>query len=394
LAGNAAIISAIATVTSPVQNVTFRNCAFQNGGVWSATSWFILEAVGQTPVHFLFDRCRVFARGTMTITLGTGNGAGTGVGLGAPSDYDADYMFNNCWIFAPTNTSTILITNSGTATGKGGGVRFRNCTLFLANGMINTTAAQISTTIPCEVRNSVLTPTESVASNALCLNAGTLGQIVEDYNILTGTTARTNVAIGARSISDGSYAIPISLTRQDIYGQRLDIRPYAEPLKGSGGSLGFGAEGYQPLDLEGRTRPAGGGANSAMSVGALESGDTATQGTTPVPNAGTKVWKQTGAWQQDFQIPVIAGTTTITVDVQRDTAYSSPAGGLPSLRILANARLGVTEQTITDTGSVSVWNTLTAASFTSTGSGWVTVRISSYDVSGLSVVAFSNFTVT
>jgi hypothetical protein len=110
---------------------------------------------------------------------------------------------------------------------------------------------------------------------------------------------------------------------------------------------------------------------------------------------GSNVWQFVGPGYNDFLLPVNATATTISVQVQRDSNYSPPPGGtLPALQILANGRLGISAQTVVDTGSAGGWNTLTSAQFTPSGTGWVTVRIASYDGTGSSVVAFDTVTVT
>jgi hypothetical protein len=82
--------------------------------------------------------------------------------------------------------------------------------------------------------------------------------------------------------------------------------------------------------------------------------------------------------------------------VQRDSSYADgpPSPTNPALLILANPTLGVAAQTIVDTGASGGWNTLTSQAFTPSGSGWVTVRIVSYDQSGASVVSFADFSIT
>ena len=231
------------------------------------------------------------------------------------------------------------------------------------------------------------------------LNANTSGQIVESYNLMYGATPRTNVNVGAGSISDGSYAPLFHFGQERIWGGLL--RPFGEPMAGSP-LLGFGSDGAQTLyDLMLRPRPAG-GASALPAVGALERGNTAAQATSPAPPTGTYSWKFTGPGYQDFQLPVSAVATTVAVSVQRDGSYATAPGGLlPTMELLSNPTLGLGNgqpstvwQTITDTGPASQWNTLTSAPFTPSGDGWVTVRVWSDDASGVSVVNFAVFVIT
>jgi hypothetical protein len=102
--------------------------------------------------------------------------------------------------------------------------------------------------------------------------------MIEDYNLISCVTARSSgPAVGAHSVSNGSYAPLMSLGQERIWGGLL--RPFGEPLAGSP-LLGFGNGGGQtPYDLYNRPRPAGGGALPYPAVGALERGNTASQGT-------------------------------------------------------------------------------------------------------------------
>jgi len=176
------------------------------------------------------------------------------------------------------------------------------------------------------------------------------------------------------------------------------LRQFGEPMANSP-LLGFGAQdpiASNPLDLRGKPRPAGLGAagSNLPAVGALERSNTSTQSTTPAPPSGTYVWKLTGPGYQEFTLPVDTSATTVACTVQRDTGYSNSSGTNPSLQVLANATIGVTAQTVYDTGGTASNNTLTLSPFTATANGAVTIRVRSNDMTGTSVVAFSVFTIT
>jgi hypothetical protein len=306
---------------------------------------------------------------------------------GGASDYDTNFVVSNTE-FCAGAAAAVGVTNGNTSTGKGGGVRLRNVTRFAAANLMSTAASQNSTVFPCYVNDCFI-----FVGVGTALNAGTSGQIIEDYNIIHASTPRTNVSIGAHSISDGSYAPLVHFGQERIWGALL--RPFGEPMAGSP-LLGFGNDGAQTAyDLYNRPRPAGGGALPVPAAGALERGNTPAQATSPAPPSGTHDWQFTGPGYQDFLLPVSNAATTIAISVQRDTAYSAPPGAtLPAMLILANGTLGVAAQTVVDTGAASQWNTLTSAAFTPSGYGWVTVRIASYDGSGTSLVSFASVTVT
>lgn len=380
--GNAATIGA---TTATSQNISFRDCAFYQMHGFAGRVFQVTGSAWGIAHNWLIDRCLI---------LHAVSGAGTGVILDLPlatgglSDFDDSFAIQNSTLISFANGQLIAVEHSGSATGKGGGLRVRNCLLLSAAGVLSATNL-VSTVFPCRISNSLI----HCGSAAAALTTTALGNILEQNNLIVAATPRTNVAVGAGSISNDSYAALLHFGQERIWSGLL--RAFSEPMDGSP-LLGFGNDGAQTLyDAFGRPRPAGGGSFPTPAVGALERGSTAVQATSPAPPTGTYDWQFTGPGYQEFLLPVSALSTTLSVKVQRTSAYSPPPGAtLPALQILANQRLGIPAQTIVDAGAAGGWNTLTAAAFTPTGTGWVTVRLASFDGTGLGVVSFANLLVT
>jgi hypothetical protein len=380
--GNATIVTA---TTATSQNITWRDCAWLMG--FTANQVVVTATCGyQIPFNWLFDRC-LFTPSTvaqaLVFTLTTGSGS---------QDYDANVLFENTLFIATGATSTLRVTNSGVLAQKGGGIRSRSCTLIgQEGGFMSTVAAQISTVFPSYVYDSFLMGLGT-------LIAGTLGQIVEDYNLIISNTPRTNVTAGTHSISDGSYAPLFHFGQERIWLPPL-FRAFGEPMAGSP-LLGFGNDGGQtPYDLRGSLwqRPAG--SSSALpAVGAMERSDTFIADPSPI-GPDTSPVKITGPGYNDFLLPIgvteVGQTRNFSVETQWDANYaSSPTAPLPTAILVGKPQMGITQQVVSATGSSGSPHTITLASFTPSASGVLQIRLASYDLSGSSVVEFDGFTVT
>jgi hypothetical protein len=361
------IFSAAASST----NITFTDCIFHNistsgGNCGTCTSAFSVV------LHWLFDRCIFSISGGVVFAPATGVGA----------DWDLDVVFRNCWRNGFQSSAWITLTASGASANKPGGIIIRNCSQMGAGAMLQVSNANGSTTIPCQVLNSLI-----FASAVTALNANALGQITENYNLIVNAgTPRTNVAVGANSISNGSYAPLVSFGYEMKWGSRL--RFPGAPMPGSP-ILGFGNDGSAPaVDVTNRPRPAGG--NSALTaVGANERGNTFTKETTTV-YSGTSAISFTGPAYQDFEIPVVANVlATLSVRCRRDGTY---AGTNPGMYIVNGEGCGVADTSVTDAGGANAWNLITL-SFTPTSDGIVTVRLRSLDTNGGGGAFFDAFQV-
>jgi len=125
--------------------------------------------------------------------------------------------------------------------------------------------------------------------------------------------------------------------------------------------------------------------------GAYERHDTAQKETTITDASGVAV-KIVGKGSHDFQIPVNAASTVITVRVRYDTAHG--ATNKPQAILLANGEIGVTTETKTATGAAGSFETLTFSAQTPTAKGVVTVRLVSRSDVANGIAYFDTFTVT
>jgi hypothetical protein len=273
---------------------------------------------------------------------------------------------------------------SGTAANKGGGIRVYNSTLIAGgtNGFQTITATYLSTSIPCEIHNSIALG----ATNAL--SAATSGQLVESYNYLWfgSGLARVNVTAGTGSIADGSYALLVEL------GQSLKWNGFARLFFAPDGAtsplLGFGnvGSGSDPLtDWQNRLSPSGGGSTSHV-VGYMELHDFAIQDTTTYPTGQTSSAKLVGPGDQEILVPVDAVSTTISIKLYQGSGYTGT--NYASATLLANGELGIASQVQTCASTTGAWQTLTFSGITASKAGYVKIRISSFDTSGTGTLNF------
>lgn len=352
--------------TTTSTNITFTACTFLN---FAAGSIAIGVTVGfGVTANWLFDRCRILGRTTfLTATLTRGTG----------SDYDCGITFRNTLAVEFGGTASIFSTAStGAGANFGGGGLVENCTF----GAGITVGASVSSTIPLVVQNSII-----IGQTAL--SANTLGQITESHNLIIATTARTNVTAGTGSIADLSYSLMVEGGQEKASGRVT--RPFLTPMVGSP-LLGFGAASSPPaVDALNRPRPAGGQITNA--VGYLERHDTATKETVTT-DAGSVAVTITGPGDHDFQIPVDAASTTVTVKVNYDTNHGTT--NPPQAQLLANNEIGYAGETQTASASTGSWLTLTFGAFTPTAKSIVTLRLISRSAASNGVAHFDTVTVT
>lgn len=369
--GSSGTASCIFGGTSHSTNITFRDCAFVNARFSGA---FISYAgLANTAANWLIDRCHFFgglSGAAITIVPPTSGSA----------DYDMNFVIQNC--VAMLQAIFVSVEPSGAGAFKGGGVDVYNCTAN-CDGFMRTTGANVSTSIPCTVYNNL-----AICGAGTSLNANTLGQIVEDYNRLASLTPRTNVSIGANSVSDFSHALLVSFGQEYIFGMKPApyISPWiSSPLLGRGNqSVGISVDNLN------RPRPAG-GASTLYAWGAYERHDVAVKETSIV-DAGSNAAKVNsgGPGDHDIHIPVDATLTTITVRMRYDSNHGT--GSKPQATILNGEEIGVSTQTVTMTAGVDTWETLTFSNFTPTAKGVITLRLISRSAAGNGIAYFDTIT--
>lgn len=334
-------------------DLTYYRCAFL-AVAGNSNSGQITHAFTTAAAHnILYDSC-FFMR------INSGN-LGVTVPTSTVADYDANVYFKNCLMYSWS--SGVVITTSGANSFKGGGLYFYNNTFFTAG--IPITAAGVttlSTAMPVIVQSCIL------VSPGVILSVGSpAGQLVEDYNILVGTstTPRTTVTAGSHSSSDWSHALLLSFGHEWVWG--ATVKPTGMPTVGSGVIGTLGGSGSGPLaDTLGYFRPTA----ALQTTGAFERSNTWIKETGTVRN-GSNAISITGPGYQDFMTPVDATSTTVSVYMRFDSTY---AGTNPQLQLLNGTECGVVNQTVTLTGSANTW-TQVSVTFTPTSKGVVTIRL-------------------
>lgn len=359
--------------TSYSSDITFTNCSFRlgvnNGNLVNAIAKSSAPAAA---MNWLFDRCRFLNTQSTCVVLSAPT-------LATGADYDVNVIFSNCIAFT-TGNYFVQFSQSASNTFKPGGVVVINCTVFAPNGALNIANAGHSTSITSKVYNCII-----LGAN-FCLNTATANALVEDYNYgFAGTPRNGTYAAIANSLFYGNIIgrAPMFSIMDEFLDGMLP-RPFLYPDSGSP-LLGFGSGGSPPsVDGLNRPRPAG-GASTSLAVGAFERHDSAVQETS-VTQAGSSAAKIVGPGDHDFQIPVDASLTTISVYVRYDTNHATT--NKPQIILLANGGIGVATETKTATVGVDTWEQLTFTNFTPTAKGFVTVRCVSRSAAGNGIAYF------
>lgn len=261
----------IATTTQST-NITLYKCVITQDN--SAISTLQFTGAADTAADWVVDTCifRALGAAPVTITLTTS----------ASADYDVNIQFKNC-TFIPIGGTGMTITATGAGAFKGGGVDIVNCTFVGSSTGINCASANLSTSIPCTIKNSFL------HCSGTALAANTSGQLTESFNFIIANVARSNVTTGVSSISStGSLMLNMYDFGQSVlwgFTPRAYLTYYANPYSMQ---LGFGNDtGAAPsVDWFGLTRPSGGGITSSVS----EDSGTATSGAASSLTDSGKSW--------------------------------------------------------------------------------------------------------
>lgn len=349
--------SIIGAATTNSINITIRDCKLISGNISTAAISYI--GLADIAANWTIDRCRFlcFAGNAIVATFPTSAGA----------DFDTNFQIHNCE-FNVAGGTAINIIASGAASFKPGGVDVIDC-VFCTRLSAMTASANIATTIPCTMTNSLL-----LCAAGPALSAATLGQIIENYNRIVSTTLRTNVDIGANSIDGFTHALLLDLGFAEQLG--FARRPYFSPMPLSP-LLGFGSSGAPLVDILNRPRPAGGAAIT-KAVGAYERHNTAIRETTTV-RTGSSALAIVGPGDHDFQVPVDASSTTVSVYMRYDATHD--ATNKPQMQVVNGEECGVTAATATMTAAADTWEQL-SLTFTPTRAGIVTVRLISRAAAG------------
>lgn len=372
IAGTGAAVNATSSTSTDIK---FQDCDLL--GHPGGSTNLVDVAVGfGVSANWVIERC--FARAARAVGLRFSLATGSG------SDYDANIVIRNCVVEQPCNAACIAALGSGVGAQEGGGIYIYNC-LLIGQGNLAGGGVQITSTVfggsafafPMQVRNCVIRGGISAAE---------AGPIVENYNHVSGAVTHTNVTQGANTVVNTAYSMLYSAGQERFVGSRP--RPYGEPLAGSP-YLGYGNDGTYTSseDMRGNPRPAG-GSSATKGIGAYERANTFVKETGTV-RTGTNAASITGPGYQDFDLPVAAVSTTISVYVRWDATY---AGTKPRMQVLNGTENGVATATATATGSSGSWEQL-SLNFTPTSAGIVTVRFLSSDTNGAGHMYVDDFEV-
>jgi hypothetical protein len=364
------------TVTST--NVTFRRCTFLGIGSTGSRVMVSLTNGASIPFVWLFDNC-VFGPGNSHyVEINAANSTDA-------SDYDVDVTFQNCiFLLAATlyGVRWVSVAGGGGGAGKPGGGKIHNCLMEGGNGVAIVTSAGNGwgTATPAVVRNSIVFGIGGTAF--LVVSAG---QIVEDFNWVYG--GQTNVTVGTNSKAAASHSLLLDRGHSWLSGFRG--RPWGTPLPGAP-ALGFGSDAAVSLatDFLGRPRPAG-GASTSKALGPLERHDTGRKGITLGAESGSGYLEQVGPADDEFEIPVDAAATTITVKCKWDSAAADT--NKPQASILKGGEVGWPDETVTATGTAGgAYETLTFVTRTPSKAGIITLRLISRSAAGNGIVAWDS----
>ena len=355
-------------------NITFMDCSFQqsfSGSTNHRLFTITTPASGGAAAH-LIERC-TFLSSSANATNCTIEVAYTR----SAADYDPNIIFRNCLVVG-SGVQAVRVSSTGAGAGFGGGAIIENCTM-IGSGAVVVQDANVSTTYPIIIRNCFI-----MGSNA-AFSATTSGQIVESYNIISGSgTIRTNVSVGTGSAS--TYSVPLTLGMERLWG--ANPRPFFTPLP-STPMVGFGSASAPTTDILNRVRPSG-GASLSTTAGAFERHDFGTKEITITDASGVAI-RLTGPGDHQLLIPVNAVSTTISVKVYYDTNHA--ATNKPQATLVANGEIGYAGQTVTATAGINTWDTITFSAFTPSAKSVVTLRLISRSAAGNGYAIFDTINV-
>lgn len=362
IGGDADIINANSANST---DITLQRCGFISGGNLSGSTNSAINFLARSgnPSNLIIDSCIFLksAKNTISAVLTKS----------ASAEYDSNIIIKNCLFIGGTGYC-IVVTASGASAFSGGGVKALNCTQIGSGIFMQINAASISSTnFPCSVYNCYL-----YNANVAALQANTLGQLIENYNIInSGATTRVNVSIGNNSISDGSYA-PLFNTGHEYYSVGANLKPFGMPKSGSP-LLGFGNQASSPtVDILNASRPSGfikatsGTATAGAAKTITNSG--ASFGTNALAGYTIKIISGTGSGQTKS---IASNTATvITVDGNWKTNPNNTSVYEIYLRATSSSGTATSGSTTTLTDSNAAWGTNSWTGFTlsidgGTGSG-------------------------
>lgn len=363
-------------------NITFRDCQFlSNSTAGAMTLWSNNDIAWNWTIErclFLGDSDE-YPSGTISLHP---------VAPAAGVERNLNIVIRNCLFLG---ACALILGGYGSGTGSVGGVVFQNntCISGLAALYVHQSMWTMAT---AATRTKVHGNVFIQLRNRPILEARNTSQIDEDYNYFWGAgTPRLNVSVGTNSLVWQTNAPAFSLGWEWLNGYLP--RPFLSPLAGAAHLWRYPSSATPApptVDVLNRPRPAGGNDLDNV-VGYVERHDTAVRETTIV-DAGSTAIRLTGPADHDIHLPVDAVSTVITIRTRFDTNHGTATR--PQVILLANDEIGVASQTVTATGPVDTWETLSLSAFTPTGKGWVTLRLRSRPAAASGTAYFDTLTVS
>lgn len=364
--GNSSDPSAFGNNGSTCRGITLRRCVITPGYDGAGrTLRFDSFAANGTPMDLLIEQC---------VLVGTPQGGGfvlmLYIAAGGGADWNANVTIRNSLFLGQYTGRALFLDGTGSG-GMPGGIKFLGNTCWGFNVGVRA-ESHYSTTIPGVIEGCIFTGENGIYS-------GTAGQLTEDKNVIWCSTPRTSVTAGTNSKVSPTVALLFEYGQSWLQG--FWGRPFLQPMPASP-FLGFGTPAASDaLDFMNRPRPAG-GASTTYAAGYLERHDAAAPKTGAGADGGSGGYiQQTGPADDDFEIPVDAVSTTISVKVDWDSNHGDT--NKPQAILLDAPEIGVTTQTVTSTGTAAGgYDTLTFSAFTPSAKGVVVVRLRSRSAAG------------
>ncbi len=367
--------------TAAGHDYTFTDCVFNALYLTSALpNLYFISPTNATALNVTLDRCEIASTyRAVEFSLATASGS---------LDWDAQCIIRNCKIDG-SPTIGVYIIATGSAARHGGGVRIYDSTILAATGVTLGTATYLSTSVPCEIHNSL------VIASGTGFNVATSGQLTGSYNSIYAATPESNYSYGTGDVSNSSGGTNTFLAPLLELGQSYKwagvLRQFlapdtSSPLLGAGSSTFTG--NYPTVDWANRPRPSGGQSPNA-SIGAFEFHDYAIEDTV-VYNDSPASGELVGPGDQFIQVPVDGVSSTISIYVRFDSYGGT---NYPCVNLLANGELGVAAQTQTCSSSSGTWQQLMFSAVVPSKAGWVTLQVVSYDTGGKGSVHFDTLAV-
>ena len=377
---NGAIVDGSSTVIST--NITFNDCTFIPGT--SATQSMITitgTTNGGSPnngvaANWTFDRCRFMRLNNKCLDV---------VVPTSDTAYAFGLTVRNCLFIGGGETDSssgnacVKFASSGILSQLGGDFKMLNCTAIGGGTFVRSSG--ISTTNPCRILNCALIGCGNVAN--------TLGEIVEDWNIIVANTTGTNVTTGSNTKANGNYSYLFHI------GQELAQGKYGRPVMNptiDSPVLAFGGSSVPTVDILNAPRASGPSitwSNTSSAVGCLEFGNCGVKETTVTLSAGAALKIEGPGWR-DFDFPVNAASTTISVYGRYNASYG--AATKPQIKVYNGAECGVADASSTLGGAADTWTQM-SLNFTPTAKGIVTIRLQSNTAADAGVAYFDDFDV-